>query len=55
MKRARQVCNLGAEQTVPQEYQTVSITSVIRLRGPTPRTCFVGFECVRRCNGPSET
>ncbi|XP_053430794.1 structural maintenance of chromosomes protein 5 isoform X2 [Nycticebus coucang] len=22
MKRARQVCNLGAEQTVPQEYQT---------------------------------
>ncbi|XP_064435429.1 structural maintenance of chromosomes protein 5 isoform X3 [Mirounga angustirostris] len=23
MKRARQVCNLGAEQTVPQEYQTV--------------------------------
>lgn len=25
MKRAKQVCNLGAEQTVPQEYQTVSI------------------------------
>nr|XP_018889708.2 structural maintenance of chromosomes protein 5 isoform X2 [Gorilla gorilla gorilla] len=23
MKRARQVCNLGAEQTLPQEYQTV--------------------------------
>nr|XP_045371062.1 structural maintenance of chromosomes protein 5 isoform X4 [Camelus bactrianus] len=23
MKRARQVCNLGAEQTVPQEYQTI--------------------------------
>ncbi|OWK01149.1 hypothetical protein Celaphus_00018361, partial [Cervus elaphus hippelaphus] len=25
MKRARQVCNLGAEQTVPQEYQTVVV------------------------------